>query len=645
MNNLSKQELLETIKKRNEEYRAGNPTISDAEYDNLVEQLRVIDPSNEWFNSIEPSPVSNSRKRKLPLPMKSLNKVKNINDVKKWLASLGLHDDTQLVLMPKFDGLSLLHNEKTGEGWSRGGAENEGQDCSQHCVAANIMSNTKYSYTFGEFIINRESWNKFFEDKVSPYTSEKYKSPRNTAAGFLNRDVPCNEIIHTSFFRYGLDAMSLNEFNTFHQAIKQLCEDYNQEPLFQLVTTKDITEVSLLNLFKEWSKLYPIDGIVIYINNLQLWETIGRNQTTGNPLYAIAYKHPDFTDAFETTVKDVAWRASKAGALKPVVEIEAVNTGDCIMESPTGYNAGWIADMNIAKGAKILITRSGGVIPKILQTLEAASQVEIEEMWDNLAECPHCGQPTSWNETHKELVCTNPNCDGIRFAKIVFFFKICGVEDMGEQMFDKLYQAGFNSISRILNITANDILNIEGFAEGTASIILANMEKIKAGIDLPTLMQASDCFPGIGTIKARKLIDALSGEVQDNLYNVNFFYDNEFINNRIETSRLETDKSFWRGFNKFHQFVKENSLTIKRPNVISVDTNGKCAGMTVCFSGVRNAELEQRIIKAGGTIVSGISKKTTHLIVKDVNATSSKIIKAQDFGIAIISIDNFMTQL
>lgn len=645
MNNLSKQELLETIKKRNEEYRAGNPTISDAEYDNLVEQLRVIDPSNEWFNSIEPSPVSNSRKRKLPLPMKSLNKVKNINDVKKWLASLGLHDDTQLVLMPKFDGLSLLHNEKTGEGWSRGGAENEGQDCSQHCIAANIMSNTKYSYTFGEFIINRESWNKFFEDKVSPYTSEKYKSPRNTAAGFLNRDVPCNEIIHTSFFRYGLDAMSLNEFNTFHQAIKQLCEDYNQEPLFQLVTTKDITEVSLLNLFKEWSKLYPIDGIVIYINNLQLWETIGRNQTTGNPLYAIAYKHPDFTDAFETTVKDVAWRASKAGALKPVVEIEAVNTGDCIMESPTGYNAGWIADMNIAKGAKILVTRSGGVIPKILQTLEAASQVEIEEMWDNLAECPHCGQPTSWNETHKELVCTNPNCDGIRFAKIVFFFKICGVEDMGEQMFDKLYQAGFNSISRILNITANDILNIEGFAEGTASIILANMEKIKAGIDLPTLMQASDCFPGIGTIKARKLIDALSGEVQDNLYNVNFFYDNEFINNRIETSRLETDKSFWRGFNKFHQFVKENSLTIKRPNVISVDTNGKCAGMAVCFSGVRNAELEQRIIKAGGTIVSGISKKTTHLIVKDVNATSSKIIKAQDFGIAIISIDNFITQL
>ena len=645
MDKLSKQELLDKIKKHNEEYRVGNPTISDFEYDSLIEQLKTIDPNNEWFKDVEPSPVSNSRKRKLPLPMKSLNKVKNINDVKKWLASLGLHDDTQLVLMPKFDGLSLLHNEKTGEAWSRGGAENEGQDCTEHCIAANITSNTKYGYTYGEFIIDRDNWSKFFEGQVSPYTSERYKSPRNTSAGFLNRDTPCKEIAHASFFRYGMDATSLKEFGTFDKAIRQLCYDYSQQPLFQLATTKDITESSLLALFKEWTKLYPIDGIVIYINNLQLWETIGRNQTTGNPLYAIAYKHPDFTDAFETTVKNIAWRASKAGALKPVVEIEAVDTGDCIMENPTGYNAGWIADMGIAPNAKILVTRSGGVIPKILQTLETAPKEDIETMWDSLVECPHCGEVTSWNESGKELMCTNPDCDGIRFAKIVFFFKTCGVEDMGEQMFDKLYQAGFNTISRILNMVANDIFSIDGFAEGTVNIILANMEKIKSGIDLPTLMQASDCFPGIGTIKARKLIDSLPGDEEENLYNVDFIYDDEFINNRIEASRLETDKSFWKGFNKFHHFVNENGLTIKRPNVISVDTNGKCAGMAVCFSGVRNTELEQRIIETGGTIVSGVSKKTTHLIVKDVNATSSKITKAQELGIVIVNIDDFIAQL
>ena len=76
-----------------------------------------------------------------------------------------------------------------------------------------------------------------------------------------------------------------------------------------------------------------------------------------------------------------------------------------------------------------------------------------------------------------------------------------------------------------------------------------------------------------------------------------------------------------------------------------MDTNGKCAGMAVCFSGVRNTELEQRIIETGGTIVSGVSKKTTHLIVKDVNATSSKITKAQELGIVIVNIDDFIAQL
>lgn len=118
--------------------------------------------------------------------------------------------------------------------------------------------------------------------------------------------------------------------------------------------------------------MYPIDGIVIYINDLNIWDKVGRHQSSGNPLYAVAYKHPDFTMAFKTVVKSITWNVSKAGALKPVVNIETVDTGDCDMENPTGYNAAFISDMKIAKGAEILVTRSGGVIPKILSTISSA---------------------------------------------------------------------------------------------------------------------------------------------------------------------------------------------------------------------------------------------------------------------------------
>ncbi len=639
MNTSSTQGLLKNIKKHNEAYRLGNPIVTDAEYDKEVEKLRELDPSNDWFKQAEPSPVSNTRKRKLPLPMKSLNKVKNINDLKKWFGSLGLHSDSKLVLMPKFDGLSLLHNEKTGEAWSRGGAENEGQDCSQHYIAANIESNTGYLYTYGEFIIDRKSWNINFENKRSAHTGEIYKSPRNTAAGFLNRDEPCEEIKHASFFRYGLDPTSLNKFETFYEAIKTVCEDYDQLPLYKLVAAEEVTEAMLLSLFKEWSKLYPIDGIVVYINDLHIWDSIGRHQTSGNPLYAIAYKHPDFTDSFETTVKDIAWRVSKSGALKPVVEIEAVNTGDCIMENPTGYNASWVSDMKIAPGAKILVTRSGGVIPKILETIEPATKESSEKMWESLAVCPHCGSPTKWNDTNKELMCTNPCCCGIQLAKIIFFFKICGVEEMGEEIFGKLYDAGFNTINKILNMTAEEIMDIEGFAEGTANVILGNMRKIKEGIVLPTLMQASDCFPGIGTVKATKLIDGMSGQDKDNLYNVSFYLDD--ADSLVKAASTETLKSYWRGFNNFHHFVNDNGLTILQPKKIEVDANGKFAGMAVCFSGVRDGDLEHEIVAGGGSITSTVSKKTTHLVVKDANGVSSKITKAQTLGIAIMSIEDF----
>lgn len=637
--NATKECLLEMIKKQNEAYRNGNPIVTDTVYDANIEKLKELDPDNDWFKQAEPSPVSNFRKRKLPLPMKSLNKVKNINELKKWFNSLGLHSDSQLVLMPKFDGLSLLHNEKTGEAWSRGGAENEGQDCTQHCIAANIQSNAAYIYTYGEFIIDRKNWGANFENKRSPYTGETYKSPRNTAAGFLNRDEPCKEIAHASFFRYGLDQTSLDKFNTFHEAIESICTDYSQQPLYELTSVEKVTEVMLLTLFKTWTKLYPIDGIVVYINDLQLWDSIGRHQTTGNPLYAIAYKHPDFTDSFETTVKNIAWRVSKSGALKPVVEIDAVNTGDCVMENPTGYNASWINDMEIAPGSKILVTRSGGVIPKILETIEPASKESSDEMWDSLAICPHCGSPTKWNSTYKELMCTNTCCCGVLLAKIIFFFKICGVEEMGEEMFGKLYDAGFNTIKSILNITAEDIMSIEGFAEGTANIILGNMKKIKEGIPLPTLMQASDCFPGIGTIKAMKLIDGMSDQDKDNLYNVSFYLDN--ADNLVKEATTETVKSYWRGFNNFHHFVNDNELTILQPKKFEIDANGKFTGMAVCFSGVRDGILEQEIVTGGGSLTSTVSKKTTHLVVKDVNGTSSKITKAQSLGVTIMNIEDF----
>ena len=135
-------ELLETIKQHNAAYRKGRPEVPDSVYDREVEMLHEIDPDNEWFHQLEPAEVKARRKATLPIPMRSLNKVKDMADLNRWFQSTGLGAEDNVVVMPKFDGLSLLCNEQTGQAWSRGGTENEGQDCSDHIIAANVLHDT-----------------------------------------------------------------------------------------------------------------------------------------------------------------------------------------------------------------------------------------------------------------------------------------------------------------------------------------------------------------------------------------------------------------------------------------------------------------------------------------------------------------------
>lgn len=644
---MNKQELAQEIKRLNTLYRAGTPEVSDAEYDALLEKWRQLEPDADWFSTTEPAPVNSGRKRKLPIPMKSLNKVKNLTDAKQWLQSLAIPPTASIVITPKFDGISWLHDEETGETYSRGGSENEGQNCTSHYLKGAFGANGKWDifypphYTFGELVFSRANWESRFAGKVSDATGEPYRSPRNTVAGFINRDEASPNIRHLTFFRYGVGENDLDNFDTYTELYNTLCKVYRQPNLKWTIPVEQLSENLLSELFNEWRKAYYIDGLVIYLDDLNLWKTIGRQQTTGNPLYAIAYKHPDFTESFETTVNGIDWKVSKAGALKPVVNIKAVDTGDCTMENPTGYNAKYIFENGIGKGATISVTRSGGVIPKILSIIKEASSEVMCEQRDNLLYCPDCGQPTKWNDSKVELICTNPKCPGITLAKVVHFYSTLDAEQMGEETLAKLFRAGYNTLRRILDITFEEIVRIDGFGDSIANVILDANKKIREGVEVTRLMHASDCFLGIGQVKAKSILSDLSDSDRF-----------AFINGCVQTEAgfdqtpeflalNKTMQSFLKGIVPFYDFVAENKLTILPPEEKVKPVGDKYAGMKVCFTGVRDKCLEDEIVSQGGEVVSGVSKKTTHLIVGDTNSTSSKMSKAKSLGIPILTVEGF----
>ena len=623
--------LADKIRSYNTAYRIGRPVITDAQYDALVETLREEDPGNPWFQYIEPAPVSGNRKRRLPIPMKSLNKVKSIDDLQSWVQSVGLASEDFIVITPKFDGVSLLRDETTGVVYSRGGAENEGQDCTAHYdMTASHPKNgpVGVKFTFGEFVFGRGEWNRYFVGRTSPETGELYKSPRNTAAGMINRDVPIAETVFVDYFRYGVDEESLDLFESYTDLYCRLCSHYHKKELMRQIQVKDLSDELLKGLFEEFSKLYFIDGLVIYVDNLEKWKSLGRHEGTGNPRYAIAYKNPEFTTVFETEVLGVGWKISKAGAAKPVVQIKSVDTGDCVMENPTGYNALWIKNNNVGPGAKILVTRSGGVIPKIVSTISPAAP-------DIPNTCPDCDTQLVWSGP--ELVCLAPNCPGRMLAKMIFFFRTLGAEDMGEEMFNKLFQNGFRTIPSVLNITETDILRIDGFGEGAVEVILREMEKIKRGVPLTQLMHASDCFKGIGKIKADKLLSGMSQEELQRFVSGDFRFPVD------EHDVSITELNFRLGYRPFIEFLNACKIPPVLPAPRLESTN-EYAGAVVCFSGVRDSKLEEKIINGGGSVVSGVSKKVTHLIVRDPNAVSTKITKAKQLGVSILSIEQFIAQ-
>lgn len=636
--------LVEKITKYNEEYRKGMPQISDAEYDKLVEELKQLDPNNKWFQHIEPAIVNKGRKVKLPIPMKSLNKVKSVADIKQWLGSMAIPETAKLVITPKFDGVSWLRDEISQKVYSRGGADNEGQDCSLHydLLASHKKDGASdLHYTFGELLFDCKTWKNELAGKISDSTGEKLKSPRNTVAGLINRDEPSEILKYATFYRYGVGETDLNNFKTYSQLLQTLCEKYHQHIYGTTVTVAELDEFKLSGLFKEWIKDFYIDGLVIYLDDIALWKTIGRQQTTGNPLYAIAYKHPDFTDVFETTVKGIDWKISKAGALKPVVNIDAVDTGDCTMENPTGYNAKYIFENSIGPGARIAVTRSGGIIPKILNVMEEATAETMISQRDNLLYCPDCGQPTKWNDSKVELICYNPECPGIRLAKVVHFYTTLEAEQMGEETIAKMFKAGYNTLQRILDITFDELMLIDGFGESIANVVLAANKKIRDGVDIIKLMHASDCFLGIGQVKAKSIVSNLSENDRFAFTHGYVFTEEGFDRTPQFLALNKTMQSFLKGIVPFYDFVARNKLKILPMEEQKKATGNKYTGMKICFTGVRDKELEAEIAAQGGEVVNGVSKNTTHLIVADINSSSSKAIKAKSLGIPIFTIETF----
>jgi NAD-dependent DNA ligase len=236
------EQLKEQIVKANESYRAGKPIISDSKYDQLVEELSLLSPNDELLTKVGHVVVDETRKSRLPIEMASMNKIKSMDDINDWCRLKGISKNEEVIITPKFDGLSLCVDEKTNEAWTRGDGE-FGQKSDEHYkLIQNHLNIDEYSfiYTYGEVMIPKQ----VFIDKFSA----DFANPRNLVAGLLNSKTVSDSLKDCQYIKYG--AFTNKNFDTKEEIINELNVGQVSKVEYHICKISDLTEDLLIGLFQ-----------------------------------------------------------------------------------------------------------------------------------------------------------------------------------------------------------------------------------------------------------------------------------------------------------------------------------------------------------------------------------------------------------
>jgi DNA ligase (NAD+) len=603
-------ELVEKITLSNEKYRIGEPIISDAEYDILIEELRSLDPKNQLLTKVGLEIQDESRKSRIPIEMASMNKIKSMEDIDDWCRLKGISKSENVIITPKFDGLSLCVNEKTDDAFTRGNGE-FGQKSNEHykLVGNHLDSNThrdvlrSFDFTYGEVMMSKKT----FLDKYSM----DFANPRNFVAGLLNSPDARPSLTDCNYIKYGA-VVNKDYYSTKQDLIESLNACQEVKVQYHICKMSELTEDLLISLFHKFGTEYEIDGLIIEINSLDLQNKLGRETSSNNPCYARAFKHPSFEQSAESEVIGISWNISKQGLLKPILHITPVRLDGVTVSNVTGNNARFVKDMGLGVGAKVIVKRSGMVIPIIADVITTVEFV--------MPDVPNIG----WNENGIELI-TLTETDEQRFKQVVSFFEILETDSFGEGVIKQLWDNGHKSVKDILNISQSDLEKIDRFGKRKSQIVWNAIRKATANVSLSKLQHATGIFKGLGSKKLVLLEQFTTKPSVDQILQIEGF---------AEISA----QSYIDGYDKFFEFIEELPITIQE-KVEAVKVSNDLDGMVFVFTGVRRADLEEVIQSRGGKIGGSVSKNTTHLVMKAVGSGSSKEKKAIELGVEVITVE------
>ena len=582
--------------------------VTDNQYDILEDYIKQKYPKNTVVGKIG-APVAKN-KVTLPYEMASMDKIKP--DTKALSVSKSKYKGDYVVSC-KLDGVSGLYTTEndTSKLYTRGDGK-IGQDIT-HLIPHLKLPSEPNMVVRGEFIMRKTTFSTKYADK--------FANGRNLVAGTVNR-LSINETAKDmDFVAYEVIQPSL----TPSEQMKFL-----EEKGFNTVynkTHKDVTNdklsESLVDLRANYD--YEIDGLIVTDDRIY-------PRSSGNPDHSIAFKMVLSDQMAETMVLDVEWNASKDGYLKPRVRIEPVRLSGVKIEYATGFNGSFIESNRIGVGALIQIIRSGDVIPYIREIITPADQGLMPTV------------PYIWNDTHVDIMLENKEDNKtVREKNITGFFKGISVDGMGEGNVTRIIDAGFDTVSKILRMSEDDFLTIDGFQAKMAKKLHVGIREKVEKASLITLMSSSNT---LGRGFSGKKIELVMEEYPDILTSIE---DNNAKIQKIANINgmaSKTAQSFVENIPRFLGFMEECELMSKvrspapKSNV-SVNTEHPLYKKSIVMSGNRDKELEDALKKLGVNLGSSVSKNTFALITPDTDSSTGKAASAKKHNVDIFTPDDF----
>ena len=489
-------ELIELLNKYNYEYYIlDKPSVSDSEYDRLMQELISLEEKYpEYKSPISPTErvgsvvLSNFTKVAHEKPMLSLSNVFNEDEIIKFDERIRKEGyNPEYVCELKIDGLAISLIYKNGileRGLTRGDGK-VGEDITHNvktikAIPLKLTKNIDIEVR-GEIYIDKKEFIRVNEERKKQGL-ELFQNCRNLASGSvrqLDSSIAAERKLNNFIYHlpnpldYGLytheDAMKYMESLGFRvNSKRRICKNANEIISF-------INEIS-----EEREKLaYDIDGIVIKVNDIMMQEALG--YTARSPKWATAYKFP----ATKVTTKliDIKFTVGRTGKITPNAILEPVKVAGSTVRKATLHNEDYVLSKDIRIGDIVVIQKAGDVIPEVVK-VELDRREEKLPKFHMIEKCPVCSSKLIRLEGEANHYCPNPLCNARKVEKLIHFAsrKAMNIEGLGERIIEDYYNFGYlTDIPSIYNLKKykDELMSLEGFGEKSINNLLDSIEKSK----------------------------------------------------------------------------------------------------------------------------------------------------------------------